>query len=621
MTSTTVTQRSTPSFPTLPSALLAILGGIALFLVIVSAFVTGYQVKYAGQIFPGVAVAGIDLSGKTTEQAAALLSQNIHYPDTGSIVFQEKDSHWVATPAELGLQLDAKTSAWAAYAVGRQGDPITRLFDQFQSWYSGVSLSPLLLYDERAALTFLEQIADQIYLPTIEATLEINGTDVITHQGQTGHSLNIPSTMEPLEAQLRSASDGLIPLNVVDNAPLISDTSEQAETARRILSEPLTLILPDAGEGDPNPLVISPEQLAQMLLIERVQTPDGAEYQVGLDASSLRPILDDLSPKLTRYPQNARVIFNDDTHQLEVIQSAVIGRELDVEGTIKQINERLVDGEHSIPLQIVYAQPAVGNDAKGEVLGITELVSVQSSFFRGSSSARMQNIKTSASRFHGLLVPPWSTFSMAAVMGDVSLDTGYSEALIIYGGRTIKGVGGGVCQVSTTLFRTVFFGGYPIEERHPHAYRVGYYEQTVNGRDNSLAGLDATVFVPMVDFKFTNDTPNWLLMETYFNPNKQKLTWKFYSTSEGRSVDWQTTGTKNVVEPPKPRYEENPDLAKGQIKQVDWAADGADVTVTRIVYRDGEVMFEDTFHTHYEPWQAVYEYGPGTKIPKDKKSN
>ena len=129
------------------------------------------------------------------------------------------------------------------------------------------------------------------------------------------------------------------------------------------------------------------------------------------------------------------------------------------------------------------------------------------------------------------------TFSMAGVLGDVSLDNGYAEALIIYGDRTIKG-SGGVCQVSTTLFRTVFFGGYPIVERHPHAYRVGYYEQMANSQvDPNLAGLDATVFVPVVDFRFTNDTPNWLLMETY--AEGFSLTWKFYSTSEG--AQWNGT--------------------------------------------------------------------------------
>jgi hypothetical protein len=82
-------------------------------------------------------------------------------------------------------------------------------------------------------------------------------------------------------------------------------------------------------------------------------------------------------------------------------------------------------------------------------------------------------------------------------------------------------------------------------------------------------------------------------------------------------VYWDTTGPQNVVEPPEPKYEENPDLAPGQIKQVDWAAEGADVSVRRRVERNGEVLFTDTFFTQYEPWRDVYQYGPGTEIPRD----
>ena len=172
--------------------------------------------------------------------------------------------------------------------------------------------------------------------------------------------------------------------------------------------------------------------------------------------------------------------------------------------------------------------------------------------------------------------------------------------------------------MSTTLFRTVFFGGFPIVERHPHAYRVGYYEQVSGGGINqNFAGLDATVFVPVVDFKFINDTPYWLLMETYVNPASRSLTWKFYSTSDGRTVEWDTSGVQNVVEPEDPLYEENSELSEGTIKQVDWAADGADVTVTRTVYRDGGVYFSDQVITHYMPWRAVYQYGPGTDLPDD----
>ena len=204
---------------------------------------------------------------------------------------------------------------------------------------------------------------------------------------------------------------------------------------------------------------------------------------------------------------------------------------------------------------------------------------------------------------------------MGSVLGDVSLDNGFAEALIIYGGRTIKGVGGGVCQVSTTLFRTVFFAGFPVVERNPHAYRVSYYEKTASGAiDPNLAGLDATVYFPLVDFKFLNDSPYWLLMETYVDGNS--LNWKLYSTSDGRSVTWDTTGPTNIVPPLPPIFEENPELKAEQIKQVDYPAQGADVNVTRTVWRNGQVYFTDQFQTYYQPWAAVCEYGPGTEDPK-----
>jgi vancomycin resistance protein YoaR len=216
------------------------------------------------------------------------------------------------------------------------------------------------------------------------------------------------------------------------------------------------------------------------------------------------------------------------------------------------------------------------------------------------------------------MVAPGETFSMATALGDITLDNGYAEALIIVGGQTIAGVGGGVCQVSTTLFRAAFFSGMPIVERYAHAYRVYYYEKVAGNRiDPSLAGLDATVYVPIVDFKFTNDTPNWLLMETYVSPSNSSITWKFYSTSDGRRTEWNTTGPINIVPAPEAEYRENPDLPSGTIKQVDYKADGADVTVNRTVYRNDAVYLQDTIYTHYEPWQDVFEYGPGTEIPND----
>jgi vancomycin resistance protein YoaR len=272
---------------------------------------------------------------------------------------------------------------------------------------------------------------------------------------------------------------------------------------------------------------------------------------------------------------------------------------------------------HSVGLVVYEQAPAVVDTANAAQLGITQLVSEQTTYFYGSSAERIQNIVAAAGQFHGVLVGPGEVFSMASVLSDISLENGFAEALIIYGGRTIKGVGGGVCQVSTTLFRTVFFGGFPVIERYSHAYRVTYYEMDRSGaRDERLAGLDAAVFFPLVDFKFQNDTPYWLLMETYVNVQARTITWKMYSTSDGRTVAWETTGPYNKV-PPKPTvFEENPELSEGELKQVDYSAEGADATVTRTVSRNGAVYFTDKFQTFYQPWSAVCQYGPGTDDPR-----
>ncbi len=170
-----------------------------------------------------------------------------------------------------------------------------------------------------------------------------------------------------------------------------------------------------------------------------------------------------------------------------------------------------------------------------------------------------------------------------------------------------------VCQVSTALFRTAYYAGYEILERHAHAYRVGYYEQTASGHNPNLAGLDATVFVPLVDFKFRNDTDYWLLMETYVNTSNSSLTWKFYSTSDGRVVNSESSGLTKIVESPEPLYRENPELPSGTVKQVDYAVEGADVVVRRTVTRNGSILHQDTFSTHYDAWRDIYEYGPGTE--------
>ena len=608
-----MTTTSSPSRNTEIAAqiIAALIGGVLLFLTTLLVWTLGYQLVYAGRIFPGVSVAGIDLSGMSPAEASVTLNQRLTFPYQGQILMRDGEQIWAASPAELGMVFDASASARSAYQLGRSGGLFGAFGDQMDSRRRGATAEAVIIFDQHLAYAHLQRIATEIDRPTVEAALAIQGTEVIAQPGQLGRFLNVDAALISLSSQLQTFKDGEVVLIVDEVLPQLLDVSSQADTARQILSAPLTLNLPNANEIDPGPWTYDVTTVAEMLLVRKTAGENGSKLEVALDSGALNDILLGIASQVDRPSQNARFIFNDDTRQLEVLRPSIIGHTLDVEVSRNFINQNILTGAHQIDLQVITDTPAVVATATAAELGIIELVHAERSYFYGSSAERIQNIKTAADAFKGVMIAPGQTFSMGSVMGDISLDNGYAEALIIFGGRTIKGVGGGVCQVSTTLFRTAFFGGFPIVERHSHAYRVYYYEQSAGGgKDGNLAGLDATVYFPLVDFQFTNNTPYWLLMETYLTGHS--LEWKFYSTSDGRSVDWQTTGTQKVVSAPEALFVENDELAKNTIKQVDWSADGADVSVTRTVYQNGTFFFEDVFNTHYEPWQAVCEYGPET---------
>ncbi len=582
-------------------------------LIVASAF----GLRYEGKIYPGVSAWGVDLSGQTPAAAAAALTGAFTYPSQPAFIFRDGDPHstraWAATPAQLGLRYDLGATVGSAYDIGRSGNLVADAFEMVRAWYSGRQVSPVVVYDETQPAAFLANIAPEVFRPVVEATLKAEGINISTTPGAIGRQLDVLATAATVRPALLGLRGADITLIYIETPPLVLDASAQAAAALSIVRQPLTLSITEPREGDIGPWTLDEATLGSMLEVRRV--PDGdnaAHFEVGLNGNALRAYLQPLGDPLEQTAYNARFIFNTDSSQLERIEDSRTGRHLDVDATIAAINEALAAGTHAVPLVFTITPPAVADDATAASLGITQLVSEQSTYFFGSSAERIRNIEVAGARFHGLLVPPNSDFSFVEHLGDVSLDTGFAEALIIFGGRTIRGVGGGVCQVSTTIFRAAYFGGFPIVERYSHAYRVGYYER---GDTWKGPGLDATVYAPLVDFKFTNDTPSWLLMEVYVNKAASRITWKFYSTSDGRTTTVSPANVQNVVPAPEPKYEEDPTLASGVIKQVDFAADGADVSVTRVVIRDGAQINsgEGPLTTHYQPWRAIFNYGPGTE--------
>ncbi|MCX6792060.1 MAG: VanW family protein [Candidatus Gottesmanbacteria bacterium] len=257
----------------------------------------------------------------------------------------------------------------------------------------------------------------------------------------------------------------------------------------------------------------------------------------------------------------------------------------------------------TILMPIETVKPAVATD-QANTFGVKELIGSGYSEFAGSIAGRIHNIALAAGRINGILIKPGETFSFNDAVGDISAATGYQSAYIIKDGHTVLGDGGGVCQVSTTLFRAALAAGFPIIERHAHDYRVHYYEE-----GGFKPGLDATVYGPTYDLKFKNDTATSILIQAKTDVANLSLTFDLYGTGDGRRAQILNQKLWGITAPPPDLYQDDPTLARGTVKQVDFSAWGAKASFDYLVTRGSVVLQNTTFVSNYRPWQAVYLRG------------
>jgi vancomycin resistance protein YoaR len=595
--------------------MIAPLTAVIILLILAGTTFVNYSSQHNGRVFTGVSVLGEELSGLTQAEAQAALSAAFPYPQATAISLTDPASgqQWTLTPAELGLTFDAAATAQAAYEVGRSGDPISRAKVMFDSWYYGRTLAPVLILDEAKLDQKLAEVAAEINRPPVNAALDIADGSSAYVAGQNGRFLDTADARQrllPALSQFRAAD---LELLVHETPPTVADTGDASAEIQQLIGSPITFYLEaPLDEFDLQPITLSSQDLSAWLRVEVQDKGDGTmQHNAFLDENAVRHWLRQFEDTLYRAPVNARFYFDDATEELVLVAPHVNGRELDIEATIAQLKAQAGSPNRSVPFVVKDIVPIAHSGATAVELGITELITQSTTWFSGSSPARKHNIATAAANFYGIVIAPYEEFSFNKYLGSISESDGYEEGLIIVGGLTIKGVGGGICQVSTTLYQTAFFGGYPITERLPHGYMLGYY------RDGAGHGMDATVYSPIVDMKFINNTPHHLLIENYYDTEHEALTFKFYSTSLGRRVEKELLPWENVVPPvEEDTWTFDETLEPGTVRQVDWQTEGADVTVTRIVYNaDGVPLYGpiEYFTSHYIPVGDVYHYGPGVE--------
>ena len=321
----------------------------------------------------------------------------------------------------------------------------------------------------------------------------------------------------------------------------------------------------------------------------------------------LTDMLDRLAQEINIPVQDA--LFDFRNGKVTAFRLSKDGREVNLEITKTLFSEAVVNLPTANTTSIVITlpvrpiKPSMTTD-RVNAFGIKELIGKGYSEFAHSIPGRIHNVALASAKLHGLLIKPGDTFSFNDALGDVSATTGFQPAYVIKDGRTVLGDGGGVCQVSTTLFRAALAAGLPIIERRAHAYRVAYYEQA-----GFKAGLDATVFAPSVDLKIKNDTPGYILIQTKTDTKNLILTFELYGTSDGRKAEIYNHVVSGITPPPPDLFQDDPTLPVGVVKQVDFAAWGAKASFQYKVTRGSEVLQDTSFASNFRPWQAVYLRG------------
>jgi len=577
--------------PIVKKYLLRVIIGLAVFILIILAGAFAYVAAYSGKVYPNSSIAGVSVAGKNPQEAFTVLSKYVSVPPEITLNYQ--DQIFIIKSSDIKLSYDLSASVQNAYEFTRGGDIFNDFEKRIKLFFYPNNFNLVTSFDEDMLKKIVSIIAGQISIDSVDPSVsKVNGS-ILVNKGSAGKEVNQDKLISAIINNLAQnrKEEITVPVEDVDNTLNDTEAKDYASRAEKFFGKNISL------KFEYDSVVLQDSDIFKIL------NPKG-----GYDGEAIEDTLKTVAKTFERDPQNPKFVFENG--KVTEFEPALDGIKIDTgqfeTQLIRKLEDLEVSEEKSIELNVPTNKtpPEITTD-KVNNLGINELIGRGTSTYYHSIPGRVHNISLATSRINGTLVKPGDSFSFNTALGDVSAFTGYQQAYIISGGKTILGDGGGVCQVSSTLFRALLNSGLPITERQAHAYRVSYYEQ------GSSPGLDATVYSPSPDLKFVNDTPGYILIEATADTKNYSLVFEIYGTSDGRVASITKPVVTGVVAPPEDLYQDDPSLPSGTIKQIDYKAWGAKVTFNYVVTRDGQEIINKTFLSNYKPWQAVYLRGTG----------
>lgn len=562
-------------------------------------------------IFPDqTTLGGVDISLLSQEAAQTKVEEKLANPGF-SLILSHNGQDYATSSSSIDFNYLISESVTQAFTDSHDKLKLSRPLELFKALIEPKKYTIGRAYNQEALEKFVTETAEQIdipgHAPFAKLGSDHNLKSLVVDRGKIGQEIDKDKLLEELKTELQNKNDQAeIKLAVDTNQTHQELTETEHESAVALATKYInTTLLFNVDQYKDVRLEIKPTQLVALLA-----------FPTGLNQPQLNKLIVDLGAKVDRPSRDAVFSYEKlSNNQIKVkdFQPHHDGLGLNktdlADKITKAITEIAGKNHEEIPelieqeLALEVVKPTLTLEKLND-LGIKELIGFGDSYYAHSIPNRIWNVALAAEKINYTLIPPDTEFSFNKNLGEVSRGTGYRSAYIISGGKTILGDGGGVCQVSTTLFRAALNAGLDITKRKAHAYRVSYYEL------NQKPGIDATVYSGDVDLRFINDTPGYILMRTETDSENLYMKIELYGTSDGRTAEITNHKTWDARNAPAPAYYPTTEIPAGTTKQIDWSVSGIKASFDYIVKdKNGQIINQENYYSNYVPWSAKYLKG------------
>jgi vancomycin resistance protein YoaR len=565
-----------------------------------SAFVTRMGMRYDGRFLPGTMVEGVDVSDLKPSEAAVMFDNRWRDYLANPVVFRAPDRDWRPSAADIGIKVDYLNPLRKAYVWGRSGGIFQRTREQTQAAASARNWPITFEFDQAKLRTYLQSVASMYFQPFNDAEVALQGEDLRFREARSGVELDWQAALPLVNAPGAEAGIQEIEIPLVQTLPTFTTGAARqlVSEVERLAETPLVLEFEGAGWFIPQ------AQLRQSISIDN----SGDTLVATIERSRLQPLFDEIDNTLGFEAIDGKLTYDPETNRVTEFQPWSDGRGLDHRSLFDRVLLAARTGQPRVEIPIV-GRPATRSTPDAEDLGISELLAAGDSLFINSAGYRITNISNGSGLLHGAVVMPGEIFSFNEYLGPIEYDRGFIDGLVIIDDSTEDAIGGGICQVSTTMFRAAFWAGLPILERHKHLYRVRYYEQ-----GGYPIGFDASIWQPSLDVKFMNDTDGAIMVRTLFDRRRQSLRFELWGKPTGRTVEVSDHQLTDWVDSPPDQWVIDPEEEEGFKEQTEWAVEGVFATLKRRVMVGDEIHLEDAFYSSFTPWPNRYTVSPNVAV-------